>query len=114
MSVEEKLDKLLELTEANVKANQERLEYAKNSSAQKDFYEKWEFWFALGSFITLWLFLYTNAYSMNGVHVPVALANALNSLPFPNGLQCVYGLGLLILVVIIYTAYRILIRKDDS
>lgn len=45
---------------------------------KESFYEKWEFWFAAASFITLWLFLFTNAYSMNSVYCPHDLANFLN------------------------------------
>lgn len=67
MDIEEKLDKLIELQQIQC-----------DDKNKDQFYEKWEFWFALFSFITLWLFLFTNAYSMNGVYCPHFLSTFLN------------------------------------
>jgi|GEM_PF-3049373 hypothetical protein len=73
---------------------------------QEKFYKTWEFRMDLAQFIALFFVAYTNAYSMNRVVVPTALANFLNNIPFP-ATQIAQGFEILLIILLIYTIYKI-------
>lgn len=83
MSLEEKIERLIELEESQVEKWDQYLKIAEKSLEEKNFYEMWEFWFQVVNFATLFLVLYTNAYSMNPVKAPPEVVNLLDNLtPF--------------------------------
>ncbi len=72
MSVEEKLDNVIELLENQTKDDD-----------KDSWYQRWEFWIAILG-IGIWAInTYCGLYSMNGAIVPHQISAFINSLPVP-------------------------------
>jgi L-asparagine transporter-like permease len=68
---------LIEVRDA-VHRNSELITTELKNIGRDQFYNRWEFWFALISVIFIGVFVYSNFYRMNSVYAPPWLSNFLN------------------------------------
>lgn len=84
---------------------QEYLTHCVSLEKQKEREDTFEFWMQVAQFVALFGVFYTNAYSMNGVHVPQAISDFLNNIPFPTD-AIVYSLYLFLAIFMLITIYK--------